>query len=451
MFIIIVGNMNLIVKFKQTLLLIGDVIIFYGSLIAVLFLRYSQNFDEFIGLHLVPFSIIMLVWLTTFYIFGLYDLRNLKNDPYFIKQFVILMAVNGVLAIMLFYILPFGITPRINLLIFLIIYSLALYIWRSLFNNLAAAGRPANRLLLIGYNKTIEEIVNHLSGNPQLGYEIKYWMKEGLQDKEFEHLSQIILNNDINIIVIPAHIKKNAKAAKLIYRHLALGIEILDLASLYEMIFMKIPLAELEEVWFLENLTKSYKLYEFFKRPMDIILASLLLILSLPFAIFIAIITKLTSAGPIIIKQKRVGQNGIEFTLYKFRTMVADAEKNGAQWAAPNDKRSTPFGALLRHSHLDELPQLINVLKGELSLIGPRPERPEFVKDLKKEIPFYELRHLVRPGITGWAQINYRYGASIEDAYQKLQYDIYYIKNRSVILDAIIILKTLRFFFVNFT
>jgi lipopolysaccharide/colanic/teichoic acid biosynthesis glycosyltransferase len=163
----------------------------------------------------------------------------------------------------------------------------------------------------------------------------------------------------------------------------------------------------------------------------------------------ISVLTGLTSKGPVIYKQDRVGQGGKVFTIFKFRTMIPDAEKNGPQWAAVQDKRSTPLGKLLRRTHLDELPQLINIFGGESSLVGPRPERPEFVEQLKKEVPFYDLRHLVRTGITGWAQINYRYGASVDDTYEKVQYDLYYLKNRSLVLDIIILIKTLRLFFIT--
>lgn len=441
--------MDSVVKLKQIMLLVGDIIVFYFALALSLFLRYGQNIENYITPHLLPFTLMLAFWLIIFYINGLYDLRSLKNSPDFAKKFFALVAINGALAIFLFYLLPLIITPRTNLFIFLIIFGLSLYIWRSFYNTLLSSGKPINRLLLIGYNQTAEELINHIEKNPQLGYEIKFWMKEGLQDKEFEHLSQIILANNINLIVVPAHIKKNAKAAKLIYRQLILNIEVLDLAGLYERIFLKIPIAELEEVWFLENLAKNHSIYDFFKRPLEALISLLLIIFFLPFGIIISLLTALTSKGPIILRQTRVGKAGEIFTLYKFRSMIADAEKHGPEWSTPQDKRSTPLGSLLRRTHLDEIPQLINVLKGDLSLIGPRPERPEFVKNLKQEIAFYELRHLARPGITGWAQIHYRYGASTEDAYEKLQYEIYYLKNRSLILDFIIAIKTLRLFFVS--
>ena len=168
--------------------------------------------------------------------------------------------------------------------------------------------------------------------------------------------------------------------------------------------------------------------------------------------IIIAILIKLTSPGSAFFSQKRVGKNGTEFIIYKFRTMRIDAEKDGPQWANyQNDDRATWLGKILRRSHLDELPQLYNIIKGELSFVGPRPERPEFVTKLQKELPYYDLRHLAKPGITGWAQINFRYAASATDAYQKLQYDIYYIKNNSPLLDFLIILKTLKFLISNNT
>src|SRR3989338_7652526 len=211
--------MDGIVKLKQIVLLLGDVVFFYLALVITLFVRYGADFRDFVSVHFWPFTLIFFLWLIIFYINGLYDLRSLKNDPDFAKKFTILLLVNGALAILLFYLLPLGITPRINLLIFLIIFGLFLYIWRSAYNTLLSAGQPANRILLVGYNKTTEELADHFAKNPQLGYEVKFWMKEGLQDKEFEHLSQIILANNINLIVVPAHIKKNAKAAKLIYRN----------------------------------------------------------------------------------------------------------------------------------------------------------------------------------------------------------------------------------------
>ena len=186
--------------------------------------------------------------------------------------------------------------------------------------------------------------------------------------------------------------------------------------------------------------------------PLEILFALVLIIFLSPLALLIIILIKLTSKGSAFFSQKRLGKNNIEFTIWKFRTMHSDAEKDGPRWANyQDDDRTTRIGGILRKSHLDELPQLYNILRGELSFVGPRPERPEFIVKLQKELPYYDLRHLTKPGITGWAQINYRYAASSMDAYQKLQYDIYYIKNNSPLLDFLIILKTIKFLITNNT
>ncbi|MDO8467222.1 MAG: exopolysaccharide biosynthesis polyprenyl glycosylphosphotransferase [bacterium] len=442
--------MDLGVKLKQVTLLLGDVLILYASLAITLFIRYSGLSREAVDVHFWPFTFIFGIWLTTFYIGGLYDLKSLKNDLDFYKKFITLLVVNGVLATLLFYFIPaFGITPKTNLFTAIIIFGLANYIWRTLYNTFLSTGAPENRVLMIGYNKTVEDVVGHIAKNPQLGYETKFWMKEGLQDKEFEHLAQIILANKINLIVVPAHIKKNSKAARLIYKNLILGIEVLDLSELYEKVFQKLPLAELEEVWFLENLAKSHKIYEFIKRPIEIFLASLMALALLPLGLLLGLFVYITSRGPAIFRQNRSGRNEREFMIFKFRTMKADAEKNGPQWAKPGDQRATLLGRILRATHLDELPQLLNIIRGDLSFVGPRPDRPEFVSHLKRDVPYFELRLLVRPGITGWAQINYKYGASVEDAYEKLQYDMYYLKNRSLTLDFIILLRTVKYLFTN--
>ena len=445
--------MNTLYRTRQLIVLIGDVFILYITLILTLWLRYDKYFyRELIDVHFQPLTIVFIIWTIIFYIAGLYDLRFLKNDFEFKKTYVTTLIVNILIGIVFFYILQqyFKITPRANLVIFFLIFSAINYLWRHLYNFTLTKTDPMNRLLLIGSNEAAKEIANTLENHPQLGYKIKFWMQEGLQDKEFKHISQIILANDINIIVIPAHLKKNQKAAKLIYQLMLLGIEVIDLTRLYELIFRKVPLSELEEVWFLENLVHKHRIYEFIMNPIERILAFIFIIVLSPLLLVISVIIKLTSHGPIIFKQDRMGKNEDIFTMYKFRTMPIDAERNGPQWADYHrDKRATWFGSILRKTHLDEFPQLLNIIKGELSFVGPRPERPTFVDQLKKELPYYDLRHLAKPGITGWAQINFRYAASSLDAFEKLQYDIYYIKNNSLLLDFLIILKTLKFIVTN--
>ncbi|HEY4475567.1 MAG TPA: sugar transferase [Candidatus Paceibacterota bacterium] len=447
------------IRLKQLALLFGDILLLYLSLFFVLKIRYGEITEYIKRLHLGSFSVLFLIWLIVFYIIGIYEMRDLKNDGYFAKRFFLALFINFMLAVGYFYFIPgfaippdskqeLYITPRTTLFIFFAIFASIAYVWRTLYNNLIHIQTPDKKILLVGYNQTAQELVDKINSHPQLGHEIRFWMKDGMRDKEFSHLAQIILANKINMIVIPAHIKKSSRAARLIYKNLSLGIEVADLATVYESLFGKVPLAELEEVWFLENIAKSHKLYDAIRRPFEIVMASLLALITLPLFLFIAFLIKTTSPGSAFFTQTRVGKYGSRFVLWKFRTMHKNAEENGPQWSKPNDSRITPVGKFLRRTHLDELPQLINIIRGELSLIGPRPERPEFVATLEKEVPYYDLRHLTTPGITGWAQINYRYGSTIEDAYEKLEYDIYFLKNRSFWLDLVIFLKTVKRLFV---
>ncbi|HEY8351792.1 MAG TPA: exopolysaccharide biosynthesis polyprenyl glycosylphosphotransferase, partial [Sphingomonadales bacterium] len=195
---------------------------------------------------------------------------------------------------------------------------------------------------------------------------------------------------------------------------------------------------------FSDGFGRSGRFDLFLKRLFDVTTSLLLLLLTLPILIVTAIAIKVTSPGPVFYRQERVGQGGRTFMVLKFRSMRTDAERNGPQWAQANDDRVTPVGRLIRTARIDEIPQIFNVLKGDMSFVGPRPERPVFVEQLAKEIPFYLERHRVKPGITGWAQINYPYGASVEDARHKLQYDLYYIKNYSIFLDFLVLIQTLR-------
>lgn len=223
------------------------------------------------------------------------------------------------------------------------------------------------------------------------------------------------------------------------------GTLVVDLRSFYEHVAERLPVLHITEEWLLLNegfsLTTGGSLRRL-KRAMDVLISLLLLIPAAPVMLLSALIIRLESPGPVIYTQKRVGLNEKEFTVYKFRSMRQDAEKNGAVWASKDDARVTHFGKFIRKVRIDELPQIWNILRGDMSFIGPRPERMEFVTQLKKSIPYYSLRHTVKPGLTGWAQVCYPYGASEEDARNKLEYDLYYIKNMSILLDFKIILKT---------
>ncbi|UTW57591.1 TIGR03013 family PEP-CTERM/XrtA system glycosyltransferase [Kordiimonas sp. SCSIO 12603] len=253
-------------------------------------------------------------------------------------------------------------------------------------------------------------------------------------------------NSDAELIIIASSGKQELPVDALISCKLS-GIEVKDRLSFFEQVRGYVDLESVKAEWII--FSDGFKGGNYFeralKRILDIAVSSLVLFLTIPLMIFAAIGVALTSKGPVFYRQERVGLNGETFNLLKFRSMTVDAEKEGRpEWAKEADPRVTKIGGFLRRTRIDELPQLINVFRGDMSFVGPRPERPFFVNQLEKEIPFYKERHCLKPGITGWAQIQYPYGASIEDSKRKLEYDLYYIKNYSIFLDLLIILQTLR-------
>jgi exopolysaccharide biosynthesis polyprenyl glycosylphosphotransferase len=230
------------------------------------------------------------------------------------------------------------------------------------------------------------------------------------------------------------------------------GIYIYKSEEFYEEFFQKIPPKLIQDDWF--AFTAGFALFHNrinvkLKRIFDILVSGMLCAIALPIGLVTVLAIKLDSPGPVFYSQIRTGLNGQKFKVHKFRSMRQDAEKTGIKWASTSDSRVTRVGKWIRLTRVDELPQLWNVFKGEMSLIGPRPERPEFDSELREAIPYYDIRYLVRPGLTGWAQVRYPYGASVEDAYQKVAYDLYYIKHYSLLLDIAIVLKTIRVIFLG--
>jgi len=431
----------------------------YLSLYLTLILRYSWPFED--GLwerHFNPFAIVFLIWLVVFYIFGLYDTTKQRNILPFYTLLGKAIGVNAIIALTFFYSIPnLGISPKRVLIFYLIISTILIYIWRRVYNSLLQSKAAENNILIIGINNRIKEVIEHINKNPQLGYRVKTIIndenkntddikgeKKIINGNDFD-LAKIIKEEKIQTIVNSIDHRYNPKLAKQLYKNLSSKISFFDLPTFYEELIGKIPVNLINEIWFLENLNENKKnLYETSKRLMDIALSSIGLIVSIPILPILAIAIRADSKGPVFFTQIRTGKDGKEFLAMKLRTMVKDAEKDGAQWANKNDSRITRLGNFLRKTRIDEIPQLINVFRGEMSFIGPRPERPEFITTLEEHIPFYKQRLIVKPGLSGWAQINFPYGASIEDSMEKMQYDLFYVKNRSLILDFSIILKTIN-------
>ncbi len=442
-------------KSKTTVffLFVGDVIALYAALFLTLLLRYGAGwYVAFTDVHFGPFTVIFIPWITVFYIAGLYDLRRLRNNLDFLKTLALVLVANAVIATAIFYAIPaFGIAPKTNLLIFIVIFAVMEIYWRRVWNRLTESGEAPNRAIIIGNGVTAAEIIAAVRENPQLGYAVAAHFPESFAREAVEAL---VREGRANLVVVSRELKHKDSLALTLYRLFGKGVPVMNLDQFYETIMRKIPLADVEETWFLENVENSARFYDPMKRAVEFVAALAIGVILLPVEIIIALLVAFTSRGPMIYRQARVGRNSRTFMLYKFRTMRAlaadgSAEIGGAAWAEANDRRVTAVGRILRRTHLDELPQLWNIIRGDISFVGPRPERPEFVAKLKEQIPFYEIRLLVKPGVTGWAQIHYPADLTLDDVREKLQYDIYYLKNRSPILDLTVVLKTLKSIFVT--
>jgi len=271
--------------------------------------------------------------------------------------------------------------------------------------------------------------------------------KDKLYIGKIEEIKRIVLSRNITEIVITTENEFDENILKELLNLKLMGIKIYKFSDFYEKNEEKIDVKSITEVSILYG--EGFELFHNFymqkiKRIIDVLMAFMVLIITFPIILLSILIIKIESRGPVFFIQERIGKGNKPFKIIKFRSMKIDAEKDGPKWAGKNDNRVTFYGKIMRKTRIDELPQLINVLKGEMSFIGPRPERQYFIEMLEKEIPFYNLRHSVLPGLTGWAQVNYNYGASVEDAFEKLQYDLYYIKYQSLIMDIIIVFKTLK-------
>lgn len=454
--------MNSSAAFKKFLLLAGDAIALTGALLLAMAIRYprSKAWDaELLRNHFVPFGILFLLWLTIFYIYNLYDLRHGENTVTFFAIASQAFLLNALAAIAFFYLNPYvSITPRTVLFIDLVFSALLFGAWRALFNRTLAT-KLITHVALMGVSRQMVALARELEAYPGLGYRTTCFVADELAGipENLAHIPAITSSAlqrlgsgteqpsfpRIDTIVLDKNPNQAPERALALFALIGTKVSFLTLPAFIEQAFQKIPLSEISESWFLENLRESEKkLGERVKRLLDIAGALVVGVLLLPVMVLVALGIKLEDGRRVLYRQTRVGKNGRIFALVKFQSMVENAEKGGPQWTTHNDSRVTRFGSLLRSTRLDELPQLWNVLKGDISFMGPRPERPEFVQKLEHDIPFYNIRHLVRPGLSGWAQINNPFH-SVEESYEKLEYDLFYIKNRSFALDAAIALKTL--------
>jgi lipopolysaccharide/colanic/teichoic acid biosynthesis glycosyltransferase len=384
------------------------------------------------------------------FVYSLFELNNIfsiKPTIPHLKRFSLALITCFIVGIFFFYLIPiFSISPKTNLLFQTLGFGAISFIFRRIFYLIYSKNYKKSSFI-IGPKVHMDELYNTIHLNPQIGVDIVSYSEDP------SYLIENYKNIKNSIIIIDTNkIELESKILSILYKN---QNEILDAVSAYEKYLNKIPTNLIDEYWIINNLKKNDPFYTSISRILDIFMAVTILLVTIPFTLF-AMIARLVEDGkPIFIKQKRVGENGKIFNIYKIRSMVALtkdglAEKdNKPEWAKDKDPRITPLGQILRKTHLDEIPQMINILKGDISLVGPRTERPEFVEELEKKIPYYEFRHAIKPGFTGWAQIKYHYANTVDESKEKFEYDLYYIKNRNIFLDFGIILKTIQIIFTH--
>jgi len=443
-------------RLKQLLLLVGDFCVLQITVPLMLLFRYGKITPENYDQHALPFLIMSGLWLIGFYVAGLYDLRLSRDVMKFLRTYFEGTIANLLLSLAFFYLLPvWGIAPRTNLFLYFVIVLFLDYLWRLAFNRLISKSIFRTRLLYIGSPQDAGALMS-LIAEVAPGYELRVVLQTSPGSRfddgsivwcaEPQAICDIIRSGAIDTIVIGHKPEEVPGLQDALYETLFSTVTLMDRASFEEIATGRIPLEHISQSWFLSHIHEAEKVaYEGIKRFMDIVLAIPIALFTLIIFPFIALLVKISSKGPVLYSQIRTGHNQRNFRIYKFRTMRQNAEVAGIpQFAQKNDPRITPIGKFLRASRLDELPQIWNVIRGDMSLIGPRPERPEFVAELTRQMPYYTLRHITRPGLTGWAQVQFPYASTFEDNLKKLQYDLYYIKHRSLMLDISILLKTIR-------
>jgi sugar transferase (PEP-CTERM system associated) len=443
---------NVYYPVRTLVLLIGEALIVWTSLL--LGAVYVFREDSFIVLNYEYgyrkiFVVTILVLLCSHW-FDLYDTArlNTRGELYFRLLMVpglLAFLLAGVSAVRPNYLLGNG-SSAIGLLIL----TVALFGWRIAFTWLIQLPILIERVYVLGTGERAQRLVQGLRQNPEIGVEIVSWTGklEGAltRDSVAVHLLDVVQRQKVHRVIVAMPDRRGTIPMQELLNLRMRGVKIEEAASWLERISGKIEVENLYPSWlvFGEGFRRG-TVFQLVRRVLSIVISLVGLVVALPLLPLIMLAVRLDSQGPIFYMQTRVGKVGKLFKVVKFRTMRNDAEAmNGAQWASNNDPRVTRVGRFLRFSRLDEIPQLWCVLKGDMAFVGPRPERPEFVEWLSKEIPYYSVRHMVRPGITGWAQVKYKYGSTVDDAREKLQYDLFYMKNASIGLDLLIMFQTIK-------
>jgi len=469
---------------KWTLVLVAGDALCYGLAIplALILNPYiGTDWLPFLGRHWLSFLLVAFCYFLVFFISDLYDHQLDYRRWSYLARLSLAGLMGTVLVIVLFYFPRGNFMGRTQLILQAAIFMGLLTAWRAGFSALALPGRLVRRLLIVGAGQSGRRILEALRKRPLNGLEAVGFVDDDPRKAstiidglpvlgDSSRLSEYTEQLRVNLLVVAITHEKSPALLRELTKACWGNCQIIDMPSLYEFLAGKVPIEHISDIWlFLQGLTKNNLPYRHIKRLMDLGLSLVVMAAVLPLFPFIALAIKLNSRGPVFYTQERLGEGGVPFRIYKFRTMEDGADGNGPQFAVPGDPRITAVGRALRKFRLDELPQLINILKGDMSFVGPRPEQVQFTQDFQElcplfragrraddspetlvpcgyteKVPYYSYRLLVKPGITGWAQVRYWYASDLEQTKEKLKFDLYYIKNMGFLLDLIIILKTIR-------
>jgi sugar transferase (PEP-CTERM system associated) len=446
---------------RTLLLIVAEASLLFGVMVAAAYLRLG-TVDAFYELNVkygfYKAALATAFCLTAFYLYDLYDFVVMHDRRELVLRLVQALGLAWIALAVIFYALPQVMVGRGVSLIALPLALFLMVSWRVSIHWLLGHPNVGERILIVGSGESAIEIAREVLERRDAGYRIV-----GFVDNKPELVGQSLVNPRVigltsemaevvrregvnRIVVAMGERRGQFPVNQLLDLSLSGEVAIEESSSFYERVTGRVSLEMMRPSWLIfSGRGRQARLSSVLRAVLHRGVALVGALLSLPVALLTAALIKLESTGPVLYRQERVGKNGRPFTIMKFRSMRTDAEKDGPVWAQRGgDARVTRVGRVIRKIRVDEIPQFWNILKGEMNFVGPRPERPHFVRQLAEEIPFYEQRHLIPPGLTGWAQIKYPYGASIEDARQKLQYDLYYIKNQSLVLDAVILFETVK-------
>ena len=445
---------------RTSLLLLAEAAVVFGAIVGAVYLRLGieDSHDELILRQGFLKALVATVFcLAAFYFFDLYDFIVMHDRRELVLRLIQALGLAWVALALTFYAFPQLMLGRGISLIALPLALGLMVSWRISIHWLLGHPDFGEKILIVGSGTLAIEVAREMLNRPDAGYRIAGFVGNDpeLLGKSLinprvigltSELEEVVRREGIDRIVVAMGERRGQLPTnELLQLSLAGTVNIEEGASFYERVTGRVSLNMIRPSWLIfSSRGRQARIAGIARNTVHRIVALVGGLLSLPIAIVTAVLIKLDSRGPILYKQERVGKNGGTFTVIKFRSMSADAERAGPVWASADDDRTTRVGSIIRKLRIDEIPQFWNILRGEMDFVGPRPERPHFVSQLAEEIPYYEQRHLIAPGLTGWAQIKYPYGASIEDARQKLQYDLYYIKNQSLMLDATILFETIK-------